>query len=154
FFVRVPFAAVRRHQERILVAPGQQIAEQLIVEEDVAVQHDEAASNQIAGQPQRVQAVGRLVTRVGDEVDAWTARAPDVRCVIAGDDGDGVDPAGAQRPDLPLDQRAVADAREALRALADDVAQAVSAPGREDDRPHAPSGTAVAAAWPGPRRAI
>src|SRR5258706_125719 len=72
------------------------------------------------------------------------SRVPHVRRLKAGDDGDRVDAGGAQRADLPLDGRAIADAREALGPIADHAAQAAAAAGGQDHGSHAPSGTAAA----------
>ena len=63
----------------------------------------------------------------------------DVAGAGPGDDRDGLDTASAERTDLTLEQRAVADPRQALGAVAGHIAEAMTAAGCQDHRSHAPS---------------
>ena len=126
--------------EQGIVDPrGQQVVEHLRVEEHVAVQDDEAVTQQVAREPQRVEAVRGGVPAVQHEVHLPRAGQAHLVRAVPGHDGDGGDAGRLQRLDLAVQQGAVADARQALRAIADHALQA-SAPARgKDDRPHSGS---------------
>ena len=64
---------------------------------------------------------------------------PDHLEAVAADDGNPGDPGCLQRRDLTLEQRPVADAREALRPVADDALQTAATARGEDDGSHSVS---------------
>jgi hypothetical protein len=131
--------APARHEQRVVASRGEEIVEQLRMEEDVAVQHEEPVQQQIAREPERVEAVGRRVPRVVHDVHVPRTAALHLLDAEPGDDGDAVDPRGLERVDLPVEQRAVADAGQALRPIADDALQPPAASRGQDDGPHSVS---------------
>src|SRR5580765_2427034 len=130
-------------EQRVLVAARQEIAKQLRMEQHIAVEDNETATEQIAGQPQRVEAVGGGKSTVVDDLDAAAARLPDRVGAVAGDDHQPLDAAGPKLTDLTFDQRAISGCPEALRPIAEDRAQSAAATGGEDDGDHAPSESGI-----------
>ena len=76
-----------------------------------------------------------------NDVDARSAERANVTRAISRHDGDVVGAARAQRLNLALEQRPRADARQALRTITRNAAQAAAASRRQDDGSHAPSDT-------------
>src|SRR6266850_4476254 len=140
--VRILAVTACRDQQGIVVARRQQILEQLLREEHVTVEDDESVGQQIAGDPQRVQAVGRGEAHVLDKFNSGTADAADVVGAVAGDDGHRLNAAGAQRRQLSLEQRAGTDTRETLRKGACHASKASPSAGSKYDGSHARSQTA------------
>ena len=109
------------------------------MEEHIGVEHDATAAEPIAGEPQRVQAVGRCETRVADDLHLTAADPLHFGGAVTGDDGDCGDAALAERGQLSLDERVSADPGEAFGMVARHALQPPAAPRREDEAPHARS---------------
>ena len=73
------------------------------------------------------------------EVDRPRTGPLDHLDAVAADDGNPGDPRALQCLDLTLEQRPVADAREALGAITDDALKAAATARGEDDGPHSVS---------------
>ncbi len=116
------------------------------MKEHIAVEHDEAIPEQVAGEPHRVQTVRGRVASVAHHFDVRSADLEHVVRSVAHDDDNRVGAARAQRADLPLDQRTISDPREALGAIAEDRTETAATAGGENDGSHAPSGTGSRAA--------
>ena len=134
-------------QQGVLEAGVDEIGEQLRVEQNVAVEHHEAVIQRVAGEPQRIQTVGRRMNGIDENLHARRARAPHVGLAEARHDGDGAKPGRQQRVDLPFEKSQVADARQALRPFSHDAAKPPSSPRRQNHRPHAPSDNLSAATF-------
>src|SRR5205823_6018537 len=99
----------------------------------------EPVAEPVAGEPERIEAVRRRVIGVDHDFSSRPAHSRDLPGPKTGDHGDVRDAAVPQRSQLPLEQRAVADACEAFGPIGDNAAQAVAASRSKYHRSHTPS---------------